>query len=79
MSEGSGPPSGRARDLAIVVPVMGIVLLMPPLVGLFARGGVTVAGIPLIVVYLFGLWFALILAALVLARKLAGDSGDEDT
>ncbi len=63
-------PSSRAHDLAIIVPIFGVLLLMPPLVGLFARPALGVFGIPLIVVYLFGLWFALIGAALLIALRL---------
>ena len=73
-----GAPSGRTRDLALVLPVFGTLALVPPFIGLFARPGMAVAGIPLIVVYLFGLWLALILAALVLARRLAKDDGAPD-
>ncbi len=60
----------RARDLALIVPVLGILALLPPLIGLFARPETGVFGIPLIVVYLFGLWLALILGALFVASRL---------
>lgn len=60
----------RARDLALIVPVLGVIALMPPLIGLFARPETGIFGIPLIVVYLFGLWLALILIAMVVASRL---------
>ena len=69
-------PSRRTRDLAFIVPLLGVILMMPPLVGLFARPGAGIAGVPLIVVYLFGLWLALILAALILARHLGKAEDD---
>lgn len=62
--------SRRVHDLARIVPVFGAVLLMPPLIGLFARPDIAPFGIPLIVVYLFGLWLALIVGALLITRRL---------
>jgi len=47
------------------------------LVGLFARADIAVAGMPLVVVYLFGMWLALILAAMLLARRLGGENLDK--
>jgi len=73
---GSAARSRRARDLAIVLPVCGILVLMPPFVGLFARADITVAGMPLVVVYLFGMWLALILAALLVSRRLGDENLD---
>jgi len=65
------PPEreARARDAAIVLPLLGLVLLMPPLIVLFAVP-ISVAGVPLIVVYLFGVWLALVLGAALLGRVL---------
>jgi hypothetical protein len=58
----------RARDLALILPFIGLVALIPPLIGLFAGG--SLSGVPLILAYLFGVWLALILAALMVARRL---------
>jgi hypothetical protein len=63
------PPPGRLRDAAAALPLLGLVLLMPPVVTLFAAA-LDVAGIPLIVVYLFGVWLGLIGCAAALARRL---------
>lgn len=60
----------RTRDLALLVPLVGVLLLVPPMVGLFARPDIAVFGIPLIIIYLFGLWLTLIVVALWLARRL---------
>jgi len=68
----------RARDLALIVPALGTLALMPPLIGLFARPETGVFGIPLIVVYLFGLWLALILGALFVASRLERAVGTTD-
>ena len=63
------PPPGRLRDAAALLPLLGLVLLMPPVITLFAVG-LDVAGVPLIVVYVFGVWLALIACAALLARRL---------
>ncbi|MDM0043835.1 hypothetical protein QTH91_05005 [Variovorax dokdonensis] len=61
-------PSPRARNLAALLPVVGLLLLTPPLVTLFT--GRMLFGIPLIVLYLFGIWGVLVLAAGVLSTRL---------
>jgi hypothetical protein len=55
--------------VAIVLPLLGLFLLMPPVIALFAAP-LHVAGVPLIVVYLFGVWLALVLGAVLLGRAL---------
>lgn len=60
---------GTATSVAVVLPLLGLFLLMPPVITLFARG-VGVAGVPLIVIYVFGVWIALIVGAALLARHL---------
>ncbi len=62
--------ASRARDAAKLLPVLGVFLLMPPVITLFAMQA-DLGGVPLIVVYLFGVWLALIAAAALLARALA--------
>jgi hypothetical protein len=53
----------------------GFLLLVPPLVQLFNHE-VRVAGVPQIVVYLFGVWAALIVGTVLLTRHLAPDHAD---
>jgi putative effector of murein hydrolase LrgA (UPF0299 family) len=60
----------RIRDAAALLPVLGLVLFMPPVVTLFAAAYADVAGVPLVVVYVFGTWLALIVAAAWLSRRL---------
>ncbi|ODV10517.1 MAG: hypothetical protein ABT20_07960 [Rubrivivax sp. SCN 70-15] len=62
-------PAERTRDAAVLLPALGLFLLMPPVIGLFALP-LRVAGVPLIVLYLFGVWFALVLGAALLAWVL---------
>ena len=63
------PDPGRARDLARIVTLLGTVLFMPPVVVLFATD-TRIGGMPLIVVYLFGVWLALIGVARLLSHRL---------
>jgi|GEM_PF-1183614 len=59
----------KLTDAALVLPVAGAFLLMPPFIRVFVTDG-TVAGIPVVVVYLFTVWFALIGLAGWLAAPL---------
>lgn len=60
---------GRRRDAAFILPALCALILLPPFVNLFVRE-VLVRGIPLEVLYIFGVWFALVLGAMILARRL---------
>lgn len=61
--------SSKTPDAAVVLPLFGLFLLMPPTITLFAAS-VDIGGVPLIVVYIFSVWAALILCAGLLARRL---------
>lgn len=61
--------SSTAPDAAVALPLFGLLLLMPPLITLFALN-LDLAGVPLIVIYVFGVWIALIICAALLARRL---------
>jgi hypothetical protein len=67
------------RDLAVVLPIVVVLLLAPPLIRIFAVPA-TLAGIPLIVVYIFAVWAAAILVAIAVARHAyqvpGGDAED---
>ena len=62
----------KARDASLAVTVFGALLLLPPILPFFDRS-VTVGGVPLIVVYVFGVWLALIVLAWALSRRLPMD------
>ena len=66
---------GAVASAAVALPLLGLFLLMPPVVTLFASG-MGVAGVPLIVIYLFGVWIALIVCAALLAWRLRRRGGD---
>jgi hypothetical protein len=61
--------TSKAPDAAVVLPVFGAILLLPPAISLFAAP-VEVWGVPLIVLYVFGVWAGLIGCAALLARRL---------
>ncbi len=73
----AAPHPEKLRHLAVFLPFIGLFLLMPPALLVFGIEA-TLAGIPLIVLYIFGIWAALIAAAAVMARYLdARDLGKD--
>ena len=68
MNKRSADPA-RVQDKARLLPIVGVVLLMPPIVTLFVAD-VSIVGAPLIVVYLFCTWLALIGCSAWLAHRL---------
>jgi membrane protein required for beta-lactamase induction len=70
-------PSRRVTDLAIIAPVLAFILMIPPVIGLFATDG-SVFGAPTLLIYLLVIWLGMIVGAAVLARKLAPAEGNED-
>lgn len=58
-----------AANAAAALPLLGLFLLMPPMVTLFAHGA-GVGGVPLIIIYIFSVWVGLIAGAGLLARHL---------
>jgi hypothetical protein len=67
-------PSGqRLRSAAVLVPVAGAFLLLPPFLPLFAAP-VRVFGLPLIVLYIFGVWALLVLLTWAITRRLPPDA-----
>ena len=67
------PVSPRLVGAAVLLPCLGLLLLMPPLIQLFAIDH-DIGGVPLIVIYLFGVWIALVACAAWLARRLGASA-----
>jgi hypothetical protein len=69
----------RSEEAAILLPFFGIVLLMPPIVNLFVAKEMFF-GVPPVLVYLFAVWLALILGAVLvsLAAPFRGGTFRED-
>lgn len=59
----------KLRDGALLLPLFGAFLLVSPLITVFS-GITTVFGLPLIFVYVFGVWLGLVLVARAMARRL---------
>jgi len=59
----------KLRDSALLLPIFGAFLLVSPLITVFT-GATTVFGLPLIFIYIFGVWLGLVLLARAMARRL---------
>ena len=59
----------KARDRAFMLPLVGLILLIPPFADIFQLD-TNVFGLPFTVLYLFAVWALLILGAAVLSRQL---------
>ncbi|QIE54604.1 hypothetical protein G5B40_03620 [Pikeienuella piscinae] len=59
----------RTYEAAMALPIAGLALFTPPLIGLFASDA-GVFGVPMIVAYMFAAWVALVLCAYLLARRI---------
>jgi hypothetical protein len=66
----------KSRDRALILPLVGVILLLPPVGGIFVLEG-TVAGLPATLAYVFGVWALLIAGAAALARRLRDSTGRE--
>lgn len=60
----------KVRDRSMVHLMVGLVLLMPPVIGVSLMD-VRIAGVPAPLAYVFGVWALLIVVALVLAGPLS--------
>jgi uncharacterized membrane protein len=65
----------KRRDAAALLPVLGIILLVTPLMMGFTSGN-EANPLPRAVLYVFGVWGGLIVLAFCLARLLAKDDRD---
>ncbi len=65
----AAPQPEKLRHLAVCLPLLGLFLLMPPTLLVFGIE-MTLADVPLIVIYIFGVWGGLIAAAAALSRYL---------
>ena len=67
------PTRSRRHDAALLLPVAGAIALLPPLIGFFGHPG-RIFGLPIVVVYVFGLWIVLIAVAARLSRLLCNEA-----
>jgi hypothetical protein len=59
----------KIRDRALVLPLVGLVMLVPPFASIFQIDA-RIVGVPFAVLYLFGVWALLIVGGCILAREL---------
>jgi len=59
----------KLREGALLLPIFGAFLLVSPIITVFT-GLTTIFGLPLIFVYIFGVWLGLVLVARAMARHL---------
>ena len=64
----------KARDRALILPLAGLILLIPPVAWAFHLDA-RIAGVPFTLVYLFAVWALLIAGAAALSRRLR-DGGE---
>ena len=62
----------KTRDRALILPLAGLILLTPPVAGIFQLDA-KIAGLPFTGVYLFVVWALLIAGAAALSRRLRDD------
>ena len=68
------PPLGdrKVRDKALALPLVGLILLMPPVAGIVPLD-LGVGGVTLTLAYVFLVWAGLIAGAATLSRRLGAD------
>lgn len=65
----------KLRDAAALLPMLGIILLLTPLVSVFSKN-TRLDGIPNAVLYVFGVWVILIGLTRLLASRLKSEVPD---
>jgi len=68
----------KTRDRARILPLVGLILLTPPLAGIFQLDA-KIAGVPFTAIYLFAVWALLIAGAAALSRQLRDGVGPAET
>lgn len=67
----------RLRAVALLLPVFGTLMFLPPYVSIFDQPGM-LWGVPVLHVYIFAIWMAgIVLTALVSRRLIAGTGGSD--
>lgn len=72
----AGSQRDKVESIAFLLPLFGFLLLMPPAVLAFSLPS-AIAGVPIIVLYIFAIWGGLIIGAAWLARRLAQPFEDQ--
>jgi hypothetical protein len=59
----------KIRDRALILPLVGLLLLTPPLANIFELDA-RLNGVPIVLVYVFAVWAGLVAGAILLSRGL---------
>ena len=57
------------KNASTLILCLGVVLLLPPITFIFDKP-IVLFGVPLVVLYMFGIWFVLVLASYTISRHL---------
>jgi hypothetical protein len=68
----------RIKDIAALLPLIGSFLLLPVVLLLFSPSS-SLFGIPILLIYMFTLWLALIFASRALSERLSDEAEPTDT
>lgn len=60
----------KFRFVALLLPMAGFLLILPPLVSMRGDASAFIFGVPVNVAYLFGVWMSLIVGAYLLQRNI---------
>jgi len=64
--------SRKKREIALILPIIGIILLLTPVLKSFAIGD-EASGLTSVMLIIFGVWAGLIAAAFLLSRALISE------
>lgn len=67
-------PEKRVRDAALLLPLIGTLIFLPPYIRIFDQDAV-LWGIPVLFIYIFLLWLIGIMLTAIVARKLVRHQG----
>ncbi len=70
-------PRQKLRDAAFILPFFGLILIMPPFIDIFFSASL-LAGVPVILLYIFCAWTFLILLGWLLSRRMVTDADGMD-
>ncbi len=60
----------KCKFAALLLPILGVLLIIPPLVSMRTTQNAVILGIPANIAYLFGAWLAMIVGAYVLQKLM---------
>ncbi len=62
----------KLENIAFTLSLFGAIAMVPPIISLF-NVEKTIFGVPLIIIYLFGLWLFLIIATFLLSKRMINE------